>query len=109
MFRFRTGNIVRHQANLARFFLPVNGMNNYKQTSIGRRNFFQSVAAIGTAAAELSGQIRTETAPDVVPQIPKQVDESSTTADVLVQALIDWDVTHVFGMVGDGINPIIDA
>ncbi|MFM0283001.1 thiamine pyrophosphate-binding protein [Paraburkholderia sediminicola] len=33
----------------------------------------------------------------------------STTADILVQTLLAWDVDHVFGMVGDGINPIIEA
>jgi pyruvate dehydrogenase (quinone) len=33
----------------------------------------------------------------------------STTADIIVQTLLAWDVDHVFGMVGDGINPIIEA
>jgi len=32
-----------------------------------------------------------------------------TTADILVATLIEWGGTHVFGMVGDGINPIIEA
>lgn len=34
---------------------------------------------------------------------------ATTAADVLVQTLIDWDVTHVFGMPGDGINGIVEA
>ena len=34
---------------------------------------------------------------------------SKTAGDVLVQALIDWDVHVVFGMPGDGINGIIEA
>jgi pyruvate dehydrogenase (quinone) len=33
----------------------------------------------------------------------------STTADILVDAVIRWGGTHVFGMVGDGINPIVEA
>ena len=31
------------------------------------------------------------------------------TSDIIVEALIGWGVTHVFGIVGDGINPIIEA
>jgi len=27
----------------------------------------------------------------------------------MVEALIDWGATHVFGIVGDGINPIVEA
>ena len=37
------------------------------------------------------------------------VAQAGTTADILVDNLITWGVTHVFGMVGDGINPILDA
>jgi pyruvate dehydrogenase (quinone) len=33
----------------------------------------------------------------------------SNTADVLVDTLISWEVPFVFGIVGDGINPIIEA
>ena len=32
-----------------------------------------------------------------------------TTAEILVDTLIRWGVSHVFGIVGDGINPIIEA
>ena len=35
--------------------------------------------------------------------------DNATTADVLVQTLLAWHVDHVFGMVGDGINPLIEA
>src|SRR5437773_3881051 len=34
---------------------------------------------------------------------------SRTTSDVLVERLIDWGVTVVFGLPGDGINGIIEA
>ncbi len=36
-------------------------------------------------------------------------DANLTTADILVETLIRWDVQFVFGIVGDGINPIIEA
>jgi pyruvate dehydrogenase (quinone) len=32
-----------------------------------------------------------------------------TTSDILVETLLDWGATHVFGIVGDGINSIIEA
>ncbi|WP_198293532.1 thiamine pyrophosphate-binding protein [Algoriphagus resistens] len=31
------------------------------------------------------------------------------TADVLVQKLIDWEVKFIFGIIGDRINPIVEA
>lgn len=34
---------------------------------------------------------------------------ATTAADVLVDTLIDWDVDHIFGMPGDGINGIIES
>jgi pyruvate dehydrogenase (quinone)/pyruvate decarboxylase len=33
----------------------------------------------------------------------------ANTADIIVQTLIAWGVPYVFGIVGDGINPVIEA
>jgi pyruvate dehydrogenase (quinone) len=33
----------------------------------------------------------------------------ATTADILADTMLDWGVTVVFGVVGDGINPVIEA
>ena len=33
----------------------------------------------------------------------------ATTSDIIVETLLAWDVDHVFGIVGDGINPLIEA
>ncbi len=35
--------------------------------------------------------------------------KSMTAGDVIVQTLIDWGVTHVFGIPGDGVNGIIES
>src|SRR4051812_31844425 len=70
-----------------------------------RRNFLQAAVAISAG----SGDIGSEHTADPVKQPSKMPGEDATTADILVDHLIDWGVTHVFGMVGDGINPIIDA
>jgi pyruvate dehydrogenase (quinone) len=40
---------------------------------------------------------------------PENLRGNETTADILVDTLIRWGASHVFGMVGDGINPIIEA
>jgi len=39
----------------------------------------------------------------------KLLNQTQTTADILVQKLIDWDVQFIFGIIGDGINPIVEA
>lgn len=35
--------------------------------------------------------------------------DDATTAEILVDTLIDWGATHVFGIVGDGIAGVIEA
>lgn len=35
--------------------------------------------------------------------------DNKTTADILVQKLIDWEVPFLFGIIGDRINPIVEA
>jgi hypothetical protein len=32
-----------------------------------------------------------------------------TTADIIIETLITWSVPVIFGMVGDGIGPLIEA
>jgi len=45
-----------------------------------------------------------------VPQpIPPAAGADANTADILVDTLIRWQVPYVFGLVGDGINSIIEA
>jgi len=34
---------------------------------------------------------------------------SATTADILIDRLIEWNVDVIFGLIGDGVNPIIEA
>ncbi|MFL6451125.1 MAG: thiamine pyrophosphate-dependent enzyme [Bryobacteraceae bacterium] len=72
---------------------------------VDRRNFLQSIAAVGAA----SGDVRSGTTADVVAQTAKTPGGDASTADIIIDSLLEWDVSHVFGMVGDGINPIVDA
>jgi hypothetical protein len=67
-------------------------------------------AAAGLAATTPRGASAaqpSETGPDVTPQPTPGAD--MTTSDILVETLIDWGTTHVFGIVGDGINSIIES
>jgi pyruvate dehydrogenase (quinone) len=52
---------------------------------------------------------RSETTPDLVPQPSPTFDASLNTADIVVETLIAWGATHAFGIVGDGVNSVIDA
>jgi hypothetical protein len=89
-----------------------------KELNRGRRNFLQMTGAgfvaAGTGAtarqglasnqptaSEVLGDISTQPSPEFTPDL--------TTADIMVETLIAWGATHCFGVVGDGINSIIEA
>ncbi|WPR75980.1 thiamine pyrophosphate-dependent enzyme [Algoriphagus sp. NG3] len=42
-------------------------------------------------------------------ELDEKIHSTRNTADVLVQKLIDWDVKFIFGIIGDRINPIVEA
>jgi pyruvate dehydrogenase (quinone) len=77
-----------------------------------RRDFFQVAAAAGLVAAApraASAAQPSETEANVAPQPTPQPGADTNTSDIVVETLIDWGATHVFGIVGDGINSIIEA
>ncbi|MBV9559209.1 MAG: pyruvate oxidase [Bradyrhizobium sp.] len=63
-------------------------------------------AGVGTASA--AAPTDTESAISAQP-MPSSFGEDETTADIIVETLIAWGATHAFGIVGDGINSIIEA
>ncbi len=77
-----------------------------------RRDFFQVAAAAGLASAApqtVFAAQPSETEANVAPQPKSMPGTEMTTSDILVETLIDWGATHVFGIVGDGINSIIES
>ncbi|MBV9859080.1 MAG: pyruvate oxidase [Alphaproteobacteria bacterium] len=60
--------------------------------------------SFAAAAAE-----RSETAADIVRQPSPDFADDPNTAEIVVETLIAWGATHAFGIVGDGINSIIEA
>ena len=73
-----------------------------------RRQFLVSAGGAATLAATALGA-QTLTTDFVVQQPTPAPTAGENTADILVQTLIDWGATHVFGIVGDGINSVIEA
>ena len=90
---------------------------NFKKSNFGRRDFLQlagaglAAASAGTAARQASASTQppdSETSQGIVRQ-PPQFAPDLTTADIMVETLLSWGATHCFGVVGDGINSIIEA
>jgi pyruvate dehydrogenase (quinone) len=77
---------------------------------LGRRDFFKAAALAGAfgAASGAAAQV-SETMGAVPAQPAPGFGDDPNTADVIVETLVAWDVTHAFGIVGDGINSIIEA
>lgn len=74
-----------------------------------------AVSSISHAAPPVAGTATGNAAEDPslydarVTSAISQPAPNATTADILVETLLTWGVTHVFGVVGDGINPVIEA
>jgi pyruvate dehydrogenase (quinone) len=76
-----------------------------------RRDVLQLSGAIGGTLLASSGLVTPNYALDRNAEMPISTpgDSQSSTADILIETLIRWEVRFVFGIVGDGINPIIEA
>ena len=87
-------------------------MSGGKFSGWDRRDFFQVAAAASLVAAApraASAAQPSESEANVAPQPTPQPGADTNTSDIVVETLIDWGATHVFGIVGDGINSIIEA
>ena len=51
----------------------------------------------------------TEADASIVAQPTTDFTNDPNTSDIIVETLMQWSVTNVFGVVGDGINPLIEA
>jgi pyruvate dehydrogenase (quinone) len=75
-----------------------------KAVAAGGAGLFSARIALAHSGSAPSGQpVNSDDQPSLAAA------DNATTADVIVQTLLAWDVDHVFGMVGDGINPLIEA
>ena len=72
----------------------------------------QAATVAGLTSMAPAAAIRadtSETDSNVTVQPNPSFPEDLNTSDIFVETLIDWGATHVFGIVGDGINSIIEA
>jgi len=77
---------------------------------LDRRGFFKAAAAVGALGAATAAAAQpSETVGATTAQPAPAFGEDSNTADIVVETLIAWGVTHAFGIVGDGINSVIEA
>jgi pyruvate dehydrogenase (quinone) len=84
-------------------------------TAPARRDFLRLTTATG--AGLLAGQMlspaisaaQTSETTSIRPQPDPMPAGVRTTGDIIVDTLIAWGVPFVFGMVGDGINGVVDA
>ena len=72
---------------------------------IDRRNLFR-VATLGAIASAVEADAATAASP---PPAADPVHPDPTTAEIVVDILIAWGARHAFGIVGDGINPLVEA
>src|SRR6204780_4946593 len=88
------------------------------KSNLGRRNFLQmtgagivavSAGATATKALASNPSADSEASAGIVRQPSPEFAPDLTTADIIVETLIAWGATHCFGVVGDGINSIIEA
>ena len=86
--------------------------SNRGNGGLDRRGFIQLAAA----GAGLAGGLRAaavaqpaETLANITRQPSPSFADELNTADIVVETLIAWGATHAFGVVGDGVNSIIEA
>jgi pyruvate dehydrogenase (quinone) len=105
----------RNHAGHGAIELAVDNGEAYARTREGgglrRRDFFQLAAAgaATTALGEAAAASPSERTPDITPQPAPSFADDPTTADILIETVIAWGATCAFGIVGDGINSIIEA
>jgi pyruvate dehydrogenase (quinone) len=90
----------------------MSGVSGGKFSGWDRRDLFQiaAVAALVAAAPRVASAAQpSETEANAEPQPTPQPGADMNTSDIVIETLIDWGATHVFGIVGDGINSIIEA
>jgi pyruvate dehydrogenase (quinone) len=79
---------------------------------VGRRQVWRLAAdgaALSTAPHLAAAIAPSETAAATIPQPRPDFTDDQNASDVIIETLMRWGVSHVFGVVGDGINPLIEA
>jgi pyruvate dehydrogenase (quinone) len=87
-------------------------MGDARKTGFLRRDILQGTASASLVAftsAKSFADGPSEKNEAISPQPTPSPSSDLNTSDILIETLIGWGATHVFGIVGDGINSIIEA
>jgi pyruvate dehydrogenase (quinone) len=86
------------------------------KTGSSRRIFMQNMSMALAGAPFISRinpadifQAKKERLSIAAKKQPADLSSADTTADIIVDKLIAWDVKYIFGLTGDGINPLVEA
>ena len=77
--------------------------------TLSRRSFLRTAAVAGVGAAVANPGLAAPADPRTASGMSAPATNGPTTSDIVIETLIRWDVRFVFGVVGDGINPLIEA
>jgi pyruvate dehydrogenase (quinone) len=78
----------------------------------GRRHVWRLAAAgvaLSSAPHLTAAAPASEATADLTPQPRPDFTGDPNTSDIIIETLMQWRVSHVFGVVGDGINSLIEA
>jgi pyruvate dehydrogenase (quinone) len=73
------------------------------------RNLSMAVTAAPIATGALSNWSAETPGKEISPDSPPVAVPTDTTADIIIDKLIAWGVQYIFGLTGDGVNPLIEA
>ena len=85
------------------------GKDKPTQFSVDRSAFLKLTGLAAVPVGELASWAPVNAAQTAAADPATPVGPDENTADILVETLIAWGATHVFGIVGEGINPIVEA
>jgi pyruvate dehydrogenase (quinone)/pyruvate decarboxylase len=87
-------------------------MTGAEEKAFGRRQMLQFAvagAALTRTVKLAAAAPASEAAANIASQPQPKFENDPDTSDIIVETLMQWGVSHVFGVVGDGINPLIEA
>ncbi len=85
----------------------MTGERDRRVAELNRRTLF-GLAGLGAVAVQAGANAAPAPAASA-PVPPAHAGADPSTVEIVVDVLVGWGVTHAFGIVGDGINPLIEA
>jgi pyruvate dehydrogenase (quinone) len=86
----------------------------FPMSSTSRRKFVRNISLAVTAVPFVNKVVGSDRLEHAIPgqgsaPLQQPAAPSDTTADIIVDKLIAWNVDHIFGLTGDGVIPLVEA